>query len=101
MHAVFNPFLTQHLFPVLLHVPPLCDLAIANSVSHRDGNAGGLYFDPFGLSRGEPAKYNKMKEAEIRNGRLAMVAMVGFWAQHAATGAGPIQNLIAVSGWIS
>lgn len=33
------------------------------------------------------------KWREIRNGRLAMVAFLGFLAQHAATGKGPIENL--------
>ena len=33
------------------------------------------------------------KWKEIRNGRLAMVAFLGFAAQHAATGKGPIDNL--------
>jgi hypothetical protein len=37
--------------------------------------------------------YKKYKQNEIVNGRLAMVANLGFWAQYAATGKGPIQNL--------
>jgi len=55
--------------------------------------AGGRFFDPFGLSRGDPALYKKYKEAEIKNGRLAMVAMLGFFSQYTATGKGPITNL--------
>ena len=31
---------------------------------------------------------------QIRNGRLAMVAFLGFAAQYAATGKGPIDNLV-------
>lgn len=54
---------------------------------------GGRFFDPIGFSRGDEAMYKKYKQNEIVNGRLAMVANLGFWAQYAATGKGPIQNL--------
>jgi len=60
----------------------------------ENGYPGGKYFDPFGLSRGDPALYRKYKENEIRNGRLAMVAMLGFWSQYLATGKGPVTNLL-------
>ena len=55
--------------------------------------AGGRLFDPVGFSRGDEAMYKKYKQNEITNGRLAMVANLGFWAQYAATGKGPIENL--------
>jgi hypothetical protein len=54
---------------------------------------GGRLFDPIGFSRGSEEMYKKYKQNEIVNGRLAMVANLGFWAQYAATGKGPIQNL--------
>lgn len=47
-----------------------------------------------GLSRGTEEQYNNYKLKEIKNGRLAMVAMLGFFAQYAATGKGPIDNLL-------
>ncbi|WIA36289.1 hypothetical protein OEZ86_007615 [Tetradesmus obliquus] len=59
----------------------------------ENGYPGGRLFDPIGFSRGSEAMYKKYKQNEIVNGRLAMVANLGFWAQYAATGKGPIQNL--------
>ena len=55
--------------------------------------AGGAPFDPFGLSVGDAAFYETQRVAEIKHGRLAMVAMAGVFAQAAATGAGPVENL--------
>jgi hypothetical protein len=47
-------------------------------------------FDPAGLSKSD---LDEKKTKEIKNGRLAMLAFVGFVAQHAATGATPLQAL--------
>jgi hypothetical protein len=55
---------------------------------------GGKYFDPLGFSRGDAAMYAKYKQNEVTNGRLAMVAFVGFASQYASTGKGPIDNLV-------
>lgn len=63
--------------------------------SKTPGYPGKKFHDPFGLSEGP--KFEEYKWKEIKNGRLAMVAFVGFAAQHAATGKGPIENLADVS----
>lgn len=56
------------------------------------GYPGGL-FDPMGFSRGSDESYKTYKVKEIKNGRLAMMAVLGFIAQYQATGKGPIENL--------
>eukprot|EP00803_Ostreobium_quekettii_P001165 evm.model.scf_1801.4 EVM.evm.TU.scf_1801.4 scf_1801:24369-26356(+) len=51
----------------------------------------GGAFDPFGFSKGDKAKLDELKLKEIKNGRLAMFAMLGFYFQYYATGKGPVE----------
>lgn len=59
------------------------------------GYPGGLWFDPLGWGSGSPEKVRELRTKEIKNGRLAMLAVLGASFQAIYTGTGPIDNLIA------
>jgi light-harvesting complex II chlorophyll a/b binding protein 4 len=55
----------------------------------------GGFFDPLKLSEGD--KGDQLKEAEIKHGRLAMIACLGFAVQALAFGKGALGSLAAFS----
>ena len=57
------------------------------------GYPGGGLFDPFNFAK-EPAAFEVNKVKEIKNGRLAMLACLGFATQAFVTGQGPVANLL-------
>uniref|UniRef100_A0A0F7H162 Chlorophyll a-b binding protein, chloroplastic n=1 Tax=Habenaria pantlingiana TaxID=1498489 RepID=A0A0F7H162_9ASPA len=59
------------------------------------GYPGGLWFDPMQWGRGSPQPVMVLRTKEIKNGRLAMLAFMGFWFQAIYTGEGPLDNLMA------
>ncbi|XP_006647025.2 chlorophyll a-b binding protein 8, chloroplastic [Oryza brachyantha] len=55
---------------------------------------GGPLFNPLGFGTKSEAEMKELKLKEIKNGRLAMLAFLGFAVQAIFTGVGPVQNLL-------
>lgn len=67
---------------------------IFSNFSVKGTDVGYPGFDPLGMGFGEASAVKAIRAKEIANGRLAMIANLGFWVQAAYTDKSPIENLL-------
>ena len=86
-----NPLEAQYQLPPEIFWQVAISIFIAEGlraqiIFGKDNVPGDHGFDPFGWAPKDPAALQVMKTKEVLNGRLAMIAIVGFYAQLKVTG---------------
>ncbi|KAI2501392.1 chlorophyll A-B binding protein [Fragilaria crotonensis] len=65
-----------------------CSFPAYANMNEYDREPGDFSFDPLGLYPTDPEKQKNMKLSELKNGRLAMIAIGGMVAGATVTGHG-------------
>ena len=90
--GVNNPLSISTLVAIQAVLFAAAEGARANEADPEKRKYPGGSFDPLGWGKAG-AGLEELKLKELKNGRLAMVAFVGFIGQHAATGKSPLAAL--------
>lgn len=88
------PFDLATLSGIELALLAAAESARGNEADPEKRKYPGGAFDPFGFSK-DAGNFEKMKLRELKNGRLAMLAFLGFVGQHYANGMSPLSALSA------
>jgi len=67
---------------------------LGNQVQLQTEDGGDLKWDPLGIKPNDPEEFRKMQLRELKNGRLAMISVLGMTAQEALTDQGPIDQIL-------
>lgn len=78
---------------------PASSTAVSMAASDMVGSSAPLgFFDPMGFSKGPAERLNAYRESELKHGRTAMLAVVGFLTQVCGVSAGGLEIRTFASG---
>lgn len=80
---------------MIMIIEAISGIATTTGRETGDREPGNFGFDPLGFGKDGGAKYDKLKEQEVANGRLAMWAAAGLLVQGCTTHQGGFENLSA------
>jgi light-harvesting complex I chlorophyll a/b binding protein 1 len=79
---------------MIMFIETFSGIAVGHARESGDRAPGDFGLDPLGYGKGDAAAFDKLKEQEVANGRLAMIAAAGELVQGCTTGHGAFENLM-------